>query len=52
MQLAAGQRGGMACIYARHVRGVAFKNIGIKTQKPDARPEKVFIDVATVEPAP
>ena len=36
-------------IYARHVRGAAFKSIKIKTQKPDARPEKVFIDV---EPRP
>ena len=39
-------------IYARHVRGVAFKNIEIKTQKPDARPEKVFINVEMAEPAP
>ncbi|MEO7932632.1 MAG: glycosyl hydrolase family 28 protein [Chthoniobacterales bacterium] len=39
-------------IYARHVRGAAFKNIKVKTQQPDGRPEKVFIDVETVEPAP
>jgi polygalacturonase len=39
-------------IYARHVRGAAFKNIEIKTQKPDARPEKVFVDVETAKPAP
>ena len=39
-------------IYARHVRGAAFKNIKVKTLKPDARPEKVFINVETAEPDP
>ena len=34
-------------IYARHVRGAAFRNMKIKTQKPDRRPEKVFIDAGT-----
>ncbi|HSH95680.1 MAG TPA: glycosyl hydrolase family 28 protein [Roseimicrobium sp.] len=38
-------------IYARHVRGAVFKNIKIKAQKPDARPEKAFIDAETAAPA-
>jgi polygalacturonase len=32
-------------IYARHVRGVSFTNVRITVAAPDARPEKVLIDV-------
>lgn len=38
-------------IYARHLRGVKFDKIRITTLKPDARPDKVFIDVEDVTPA-
>jgi hypothetical protein len=38
-------------IYARHVRGVSFKNVRTTVTAPDARPEKVFIDVEGTRPA-
>lgn len=38
-------------IYARHLRGVKFDKIRITTLKPDARPDKVLIDVEDVTPA-
>ncbi len=35
-----------ACgIYARHVRGMSLRNVQTILQKPDARPERIFIDV-------
>jgi polygalacturonase len=40
-----------AGIYARHVRGVSFKNMRTTRRQPDARPAAVFIDVANVTPA-
>lgn len=38
-------------IYARHLRGVTFKNVAMTVAKPDARPCVVFVDVAGVTPA-
>jgi polygalacturonase len=38
-------------IYARHVRGITFKNVVTAVKIPDARSEKVFIDVEGVTPA-
>ena len=38
-------------IYARHIRGITFKNVTTTVKTPDARPEKVFIDVEGVTPA-
>ncbi|MEO8617597.1 MAG: glycosyl hydrolase family 28 protein [Luteolibacter sp.] len=38
-------------IYARHVRGIAFKNVKTTVINLDARPEKVFFDVEGVTPA-
>ena len=38
-------------IYARHVRGVTFKNVQTTVKTPDARPDKIFIDVEGVTPA-
>jgi polygalacturonase len=32
-------------VYARHVRGVKFKDVKLTLVKPDARPDKVLIDV-------
>jgi polygalacturonase len=41
-----------ACgIYARHVRGIKFRNIKTHLLKPDARPLTVFIDVEGMTPA-
>jgi polygalacturonase len=37
-------------IYARHVRGITFKDVRIVPLKPDARPEKLFVDVEGVVP--
>ena len=37
--------------YLRHVRGVTFKNVRTSLATPDARPEKIFIDVEGVVPA-
>ena len=37
-------------IYARHLRGVDFQNIRIKTTKPDTRPTGVFVDVQGITP--
>jgi hypothetical protein len=38
-------------IYARHVRGITFKNVRTTVKNPDARPAKIFIDVEGVTPA-
>ena len=38
-------------IYARHVRGVSFKNVQVTAAKPDARPATIFVDVEGVTPA-
>jgi len=38
-------------LYLRHVRGVTFKNVRTSVAAPDARPEKIFIDVEGVSPA-
>ena len=38
-------------IYARHIRGVSFKNVETTVKNSDARPEKIFIDVEGVTPA-
>jgi hypothetical protein len=38
-------------IYARHIRGISFKNVRTTLKTTDARPEKVFIDVEGVAPA-
>ena len=38
-------------IYARHVRGVTFKNVRTTVKTPDARPARVFVDVEGVTPA-
>jgi len=38
-------------LYLRHVRGVTFKNVHTSVAVPDARPEKIFIDVEGVSPA-
>ena len=32
-------------IYARHVRGITFKNVQTTVKNPDARPAKTFVDV-------
>lgn len=37
--------------YLRHVRGVVFQNVRISVITPDARPEKIFIDVSGVTPS-
>ena len=38
-------------LYVRHVRGISFKNVQMTVTNPDARPEKVFVDVEDVTPA-
>jgi polygalacturonase len=38
-------------IYARHVRGITFKNVQATVENPDARPASIFIDVEGVTPA-
>jgi polygalacturonase len=38
-------------IYARHIRGITFKNVRTTVTKPDARPAAVLIDVERVTPA-
>jgi hypothetical protein len=38
-------------LYVRHVRGITFKNVHLRALAPDARPEKIFVDVADVTPA-
>jgi len=38
-------------IYARHVRGITFKNVQTTVKNPDARPAKIFVDVEGVSPA-
>jgi len=38
-------------IYARHVRGITFKNVQTTVKNPDARPANVFVDVEGVTPA-
>ena len=38
-------------IYLRHVDGVVFKNVHTTLAAPDARPEKIFIDVTRATPA-
>jgi len=38
-------------IYARHVRGITFKNVRTSLRKPDARPATILIDVEDVSPA-
>jgi polygalacturonase len=38
-------------IYVRHARDVTFKNVRTTLLSPDARPEKIFIDVEGVTPA-
>jgi polygalacturonase len=38
-------------IYARHVRGITFKNVQTTVKNPDARPANIFVDVAGVMPA-
>jgi hypothetical protein len=38
-------------IYARHIRGISFKNVQTTVKNPDARPAKIFIDVEGVTPA-
>ncbi len=38
-------------IYLRHARDVTFKNVRTTPAQPDARPEKVFLDVEGVTPA-
>ncbi|HEX2854825.1 MAG TPA: glycoside hydrolase family 28 protein [Opitutaceae bacterium] len=38
-------------IYARHVRGVVFKNVRTTVAVPDARPSRVFVDVSGITPA-
>lgn len=38
-------------IYARHVRGIIFRNIQTHLLKPDARPLTVFIDVEGMTPS-
>jgi polygalacturonase len=38
-------------IYARHVRGVTFKNVQMATATPDARPPVVCVDVKNIAPA-
>ncbi len=38
-------------LYLRHVRGVNFKNVRTSLAAPDARPEKIFVDVEGVSPA-
>jgi polygalacturonase len=38
-------------IYARHVRGVNFKNVRVAVNKPDGRPCTIFVDVEGVKPS-
>jgi polygalacturonase len=38
-------------LYARHVRGVTFKNVRMSVLQPDARPAAVLIDVTDMTPA-
>jgi polygalacturonase len=38
-------------LYLRHIRGVSFKNVRTTVTQPDARPEKIFVDVEDVTPA-
>jgi polygalacturonase len=38
-------------IYARHVRGITFKNVQTTVKNPDARPAAIFIDVKDAAPA-
>jgi polygalacturonase len=38
-------------IYARHIRGITFKNVRTTVTKPDARPVAVLVDVERVTPA-
>jgi polygalacturonase len=38
-------------IYARHVRGITFKNVRTTVKAPDARPATIFVDVEGVTPA-
>jgi len=38
-------------IYARHVRGITFKNVRTTVKNSDARPANIFIDVKDVTPA-
>jgi polygalacturonase len=38
-------------IYARHVRGIIFKNVRTTVKNPDARPASIFVDVEGVTPA-
>jgi hypothetical protein len=38
-------------IYARHVRGVNFKNVQMTVKNPDARPANIFVDVEGATPA-
>ncbi|HVS51975.1 MAG TPA: glycosyl hydrolase family 28 protein [Opitutaceae bacterium] len=38
-------------LYLRHARGVIFRDVHFTAAAPDARPEKIFIDVADVTPA-
>ena len=38
-------------IYARHIRGITFKNVRTTVTKPDARPAAVLVDVERVTPA-
>ena len=32
-------------LYARHVDGLRLKKVRLETEKPDLRPEKLFLDV-------
>jgi polygalacturonase len=38
-------------IYARHVRGITFKNVQTTVKNPDARPPAIFVDVEGATPA-
>ena len=38
-------------IYARHVRGITFKNVQMTVKNPDARPSTIFVDVEDLTPA-
>ena len=38
-------------IYARHIRGITFKNVRTTVAKPDARPAAILVDVEGVTPA-
>jgi polygalacturonase len=37
-------------LYLRHVRGVTLRNVRMSATAPDARPEKIFIDVEGMSP--